>query len=519
MFKRFESNVFAFSETIRRLLKVHERFAEALKEGIVPAGDEAQDILYEPNEAEERDLMDALRMASGRYDAADFDVDRLLLHIEHDIELFKKILEFVDPITPKEDAKLQKLIEKLKIKPLAEGKRLIFTQYADTAKYLYKNLNPGDKRDDVEVIYSGDKSKERVVGRFAPKANPEYQRSPGESELNTVIATDVLAEGLNLQDCDKIINYDLHWNPVRLIQRFGRIDRIGSEYEVIYGYNFLPETGIEKNLGLQQILHNRIQEIHDTIGEDAEILDNTEKLNEEAMYAIYERDGKQLNFFEAKDEMMDINEAEEVLRQLRNECPKEYERIASLRDGVRTVKSATEKGLYVLCQAGKYQQLYLIDENGEIKTRDISNILGTIKCGPEIEGQRVPQGYNARVMEVKRRFAEEVKQRQSERDYSPSYTQGQRYVFRELRVLFNSTEEDEIKEQINILEAAFRRPLTGALTKELNKIRKNGVTGRDLVKNLADLYSLHNMRDWIDKRVFRLEDEAIPEIVCSEGLG
>lgn len=84
-----------------------------------------------------------------------------------------------------------------------------------------------------------------------------------------VVATDVLAEGLNLQDCDNIINYDLHWNPVKLIQRFGRIDRIGSDHDVVYGFNFLPETGLDRNLGLKQKLHNRIQEIHDTIGEDS----------------------------------------------------------------------------------------------------------------------------------------------------------------------------------------------------------------------------------------------------------
>ncbi len=88
-----------------------------------------------------------------------------------------------------------------------------------SARYLFEHLNPGGKRDDSDVIYSGDKSKARVAGRFAPKANPEYRFQTNESELFTVIATDVLAEGLNLQDCDKIINYDLHWNPVRLIHR------------------------------------------------------------------------------------------------------------------------------------------------------------------------------------------------------------------------------------------------------------------------------------------------------------
>jgi ERCC4-related helicase len=182
--------------------------------------------------------------------------------------MLTKILALVAPITPEKDAKLQTLKERLAQRPLKDGKRLIFTQYADTARYLYENLNPGEARGDIEVIYSSDKSKVRVVGRFAPRANPEYRFQRGDTELFTLIATDVLAEGLNLQDCDKIINYDLHWNPVRLIQRFGRIDRIGSDHDVIYGSNFSPETGIERHLGLRQKLRNRIQEIHDTIGED-----------------------------------------------------------------------------------------------------------------------------------------------------------------------------------------------------------------------------------------------------------
>ena len=227
MFKRFESSVFAFSETIKRLLVVHQRFSDALAQGIVPAGDKAEDLLYEPNYGEEQDFMDALRAASGKYNVADFDIDRLRRHIDHDIELLKKMLKLVEPVTPDKDAKLQKLIMKLNEKPLKDGKRLIFTQYADTARYLYANLNPQAKRADIDVIFSGDKSKTKVVGRFAPKSNPEYQFASGEKELMTVIATDVLAEGLNLQDCDKIINYDLHWNPVRLIQRFGRIDLSG----------------------------------------------------------------------------------------------------------------------------------------------------------------------------------------------------------------------------------------------------------------------------------------------------
>ena len=96
---------------------------------------------------------------------------------------------------------------------------------------------------------------------FAPLANPQMDIRDDE-EVNILVATDVMSEGLNLQDGDVVVNYDLHWNPVRLIQRFGRIDRIGTENERVWGFNFLPEKKLEKNLGLHDILRKRIQEIH-----------------------------------------------------------------------------------------------------------------------------------------------------------------------------------------------------------------------------------------------------------------
>jgi superfamily II DNA/RNA helicase len=492
---------------------------DALKEGVVPAGEEAQAILYEPNADEEQDLVDALRQVSNRYSIQDFDADRLIKHIQHDLKLLRKILALVEPITPDKDAKLTKLKEVLKAMPLKEGKRLLFTQYSDTAAYLYKNLNPGDKNDDIDVIFSSDKSKARIVGRFAPKANPEYKFQAGESELKTLVATDVLAEGLNLQDCNKIINYDLHWNPVRLIQRFGRIDRIGSDHQVVFGFNFLPEVGMDRHLGLRRLLQNRIQDIHDTIGEDSAILDRTEQLNEEAMYAIYDKKSLGSEALEDEDgEFLDLNEAEEILRQLKSEDPAEYERIANLRDGIRTAKPSDQKGMFVFCQAGRYQQLFLLDEKGEVVSRDVPKVLGTIKCGPDEQGQSLPNGYNTSLMRVKRIFDDEVKQRESERQHTLSLTHGQRYVMRELSVFFRASEDEDQKGQITLLEKAFRSPLTKALQRELNMLRRNGVAGEPLLKNLARLYQQHNLRDWLDRRNGQPEEDGYPRIICSEGL-
>ena len=519
LFKRFESSVYAFRQTIQRLLNLHKLFADALDEGFVPAGDAAQAILYEPSAAEEQDLMDALAAASDRYKIADFNIGLLQEHLQNDTRLLGEIFDLVDPITPDQDAKLQTLIWRLNEVPLQDGKCLIFTQYADTARYLYDNLNPDSHRDDIDVIYSGDRSKERAVGRFAPKANPEYRRQQGESELSTLIATDVLAEGLNLQDGNKIINYDLHWNPVRLIQRFGRIDRIGSEHDEIFGFNFLPETGIERNLGLREILSHRIQDIHDTIGEDAVILDVSEQLNEEAMYAIYEQKGDQLSLFDDDEELMDLNEAEEMLRLLRRDDPEEFERIANLRDGIRAAMPKSSRGIYLFCQAGQFQQLFLLDEAGEIVSRDISRILNTIKCAPDLPGGRLPPGYNQSVMRVKGVFAQEIRHRQTERRHRSSLKLAQHYVIRELQLIFREETDEDVRQSIMALEGAFRGSISDALNRELNLLRRNGVTGAALLRNLDQLYRQYNLGDRNTRQQeAQSRNEDLPKIVCSAAL-
>ena len=531
LFKRFESSVYAFQVTIKRLLLVHQRFLEALSQGFIPAGEEAQTLLSENQSEEdiiEQDLMNELHRVSVKYDLADFNAERLQQHIEHDINLLQKIQQLVEPITPEKDTKLQTLKKWLSKPALQDKKVIIFTQFSDTAKYLYDNLNPGDKHNDIDVIYSGlNKNKARLVGRFAPKANPEYKFNKSEYEINILIATDILAEGLNLQDGDLIINYDLHWNPVKLIQRFGRIDRIGSDKDVIYGYNFLPELGIERNLGLTQKLKNRIKEIHDTIGEDAAILDKTEQLNQEAMYAIYENNGKQLSLFgtEDEEEFLDLNEAEEILRKLQKDDPGEFERIANLPHGIRSAKFSTQKGAFVFCEASDpnrpdikgYQQLFLVNEKGEIISRDIPLILGTIKADSTTPTQKLPKNHNEIVMHIKSQFAEEVTHRQSERQFNHRMTQGQKYIVRELKVFFKSIKDEEIKAQVNIIEEAFRYSTNQAINRDLNKLRRNGFTGKELFEQLKKIYNQHNMHESYSHRLPTLS-APIPVIIASVAL-
>ena len=522
LFKRFESSVYAFRMTIGRLIKIHRAFLKSLDEGIIPAGEEAQEILSGSDLYSEQDFIDALResVSDKNYEIEDFSIKRLKDHLKHDLDILERIYEIVDEnaIPPKKDAKLQKFMEILKTTPLNKGKVLIFSESAETVDYLFEQINPKGKPE-IQKASSGRENKSRLVRLFSPVAN-KYELKKSEIEVRMVITTDVLSEGLNLQDCDKLINYDLHWNPVKLIQRFGRIDRIGSEHDQIYGFNFLPETELDENLNLHEIVHNRIQEIHDTIGEDAEILDNTEELNSEAMYAIYEGDNAHLSGYEDDQGYLDINEAEEILRQLRDNDPIEYERITNLRDGIRAAKSKAGDHIFVFCQAGKghnrYSQFYLLNKRGNVISRDIGEILGKIKADKETLGFPLPKNYNDKIEKLQRIFNEEVYSRISEQKHSSSLTQAQQYILRELRLAFENTDNEDLRSEINLYDKAFRQVDRIAVKTELNKIRKHGLAGKQLIRKLQEIFNRHNLRELVETT--RQPDPIIPKVICSEFL-
>ncbi|HQE19545.1 MAG TPA: phospholipase D-like domain-containing protein [Aggregatilineales bacterium] len=517
MFKRFESSVYAFRETLRRQLTITENFRRALEEGIVAAGEDAQNILYESDRYEDDALLEALEEVSGRYDIRDFNADLLYAHVQQDSRILSEMLEIVEPITPERDDKLQTLISVLMQPPLNIGKCLIFTQYADTAQYLHEQLREVGEWPEAEVVYSDRKGQASIIGRFAPRANPELY-PPGTPEIDLLVATDVLSEGLNLQDCDKIINYDLHWNPVRLIQRFGRIDRIGSEHDVIYGYNFLPETALDKHLGLRDKLSIRIQEIHDTIGEDDKILDQNERLNEAAMYAIYE--GGNIGVYEedGEEDLVGLEEAEEIIRQLERDNPELYERIANMRDGVRCGRQGDGVAeTYVYCRAGQYQQLTLLDEQGEILSREIPYILGRLRCEPTEPALPLPPSHNATVTRRKRQFEDEARKRQAESQRAVSLSRAQNYVLRELRLFYGQSQDsEELSAKIEALESAFRQPLSRTVQGQLRDVQRQGLSGEVLVERLVQIYERHNLSEsGAQAGTGTTNNDNVPRVVCS----
>ena len=192
--------------------------------------------------------------------------------------MFDDILNILNNKDIIRDNKIKTLINILNTE-IRNKKILIFTQYKDTARYIYKVLKDNIEDVNIEEIDGSKKQdKQDIIQRFAPKANDF--KIDDNKEIDILISTDILSEGQNLQDSNIIINYDLPWNPVRIIQREGRIDRITTEHDYIYLYNFMPDKDLDKLLNLVDKIKNKIKNINSTIGNESKIISEDEQITD-----------------------------------------------------------------------------------------------------------------------------------------------------------------------------------------------------------------------------------------------
>ena len=476
LFKRLESSVEAFRLTVSHLVESHRLFLKLLSEGIISAGDDAEPFLkdLEEGDADDEQLLESLRKVGGKYDVAYFDVPKLTADIEADLASLKEMKAAVAPIKPSQDAKLQRLIKWLEDEPLLrQHKLLIFTQFTDTGVYLRDNL--AGKVRNLEFANSKRDDLDKIVRRFAPVAN-NVPAGEIKDPIHVLIATDVLSEGLNLQDAAYILNYDLHWNPVRLIQRFGRIDRLNTLHQEIYAFNFLPDPKLEQHLGIKQTLRERIAEIHTSIGEDAPILEPSEKLNEKAMYAIYEGDGKTLETLEEAEDQYDslgIQAAEDFIRKLEREEPEFLAKIKNLPNALRTArklewpfpaesvlsKLKTKPAIFFFGKASEFQKLYLADADGNILVEDQMEAIAAIRCQPEDPASALPPGYNALVEKLRAQFEKAFADHLAAGGLPHRLSPPQRKALDEIQKAFTAATEEEAKNKLAHLRELFRLPL------------------------------------------------------------
>lgn len=269
--KRMESSIHSFAITVLKILKN----IEGTLEKINTFEDFIEDFDIEELDIEDNRL-DGVLIGSKNVKIHLKDIDKIRWEseLEADKVILEKILKEANKITVERDKKLVELQELIKQKvenPLnKENKKIIiFTAFADTAKYLYDNISTYilDELGLYSALVTGsDNPKTNLKGvktefnniltNFSPRS--KERRDKDKPEIDILIATDCISEGQNLQDCDYLINYDIHWNPVRIIQRFGRIDRIGSQNEVIQLVNFWPNMELDEYINLESRVSGRM---------------------------------------------------------------------------------------------------------------------------------------------------------------------------------------------------------------------------------------------------------------------
>jgi hypothetical protein len=277
LLKRLESSVEAFRITLR---KVEAAIDHALAD-LDDQDDKVADIGadFDDIEADDDDFEVPTAPSVGkRYeiDLADMDTTSWRNDLSHDSETIHALLAVMDLITPEHDRKLQRLRQVISRKvenPLNAGNKkvLLFSAFADTARYLYANLDQtGHDENGLQLgLVTGSTHPKTTLGDgfdfqklltfFSPGSKDKAVVFPDEpGEIDVLIGTDCISEGQNLQDCDCVVNYDIHWNPVRIIQRFGRVDRIGSQNSVIQMVNFWPDISLDEYINLKERVENRM---------------------------------------------------------------------------------------------------------------------------------------------------------------------------------------------------------------------------------------------------------------------
>ncbi|MBA4417121.1 MAG: ATP-dependent helicase [Syntrophus sp. (in: bacteria)] len=330
--KRLESSIESFEisldRTIRKIETLEKKIAEFKKSKAL-----SQEETLEPLEPDEEELeengddMEQWQVGKKlKFDLVDLDLDRWLTDLGKDKDALVRLYNDAREVAPERDAKLHELrtlIENKVNKAGREGNKkvIVFTAFADTAEYLYNNLKDriikvlGLNIALVTGTYTqttfGKNDYDSILTNFSPlaKNRSKMKSAPQEGEIDILIATDCISEGQNLQDCDYLINYDIHWNPVRIIQRFGRIDRLGSINKEIQLVNFWPTKDLDNYINLKERVEARMALV-DVIATGEDNILNTEQIEELISEDLKYRN-RQLK--KLKEEVLDLEEMDETI--------------------------------------------------------------------------------------------------------------------------------------------------------------------------------------------------------------
>lgn len=279
LIKRLESSFYAFCMTLKRFIESYRKFIDMVNTGDVYISKKVNvyDLLDNGDTEklmyliENEDVM--------KFKTSDFN-DKFISNLESDLSQLCHLQDLWSniKIDPKLNVFKNQLTTNDKIK---NNKIIVFTESTETAEYLYKNLK--DIFDDRIVHFSG-KSKQSLKIDIEDSFNPK-NKNKNNDKYDILITTDVLAEGINLHRANILINYDLPWNPTRIMQRVGRINRVGTSFDRIYVFNFFPTAQSSYHMPLEERILEKLQSFHDTLGEDFKYISDDEEVTTQKLFS------------------------------------------------------------------------------------------------------------------------------------------------------------------------------------------------------------------------------------------
>jgi SNF2 family DNA or RNA helicase len=553
LFKRLESSGHAFVESIKRHILRNYIYLYAIEnDRPLPIGTQDQGLLDSRINDGDEDLLALAELFDDEDDADSADLKQTTLQNEAEFKtrageiyddyfgrykrrfkwlrpsLFIKdlskdllsdahalfgVLSKAGPWNPKLDTKLDALFDLL-TKRHPREKVILFTQFADTVYYLEGQLKARGVTK-MEGVTGDSPDPTALAWRFSPVSNDKRDRIKPDEELRVIIATDVLSEGQNLQDAAVVVNYDLPWAIIRLIQRVGRVDRIGQKAENILCYSFLPADGVDRIIRLRARMRQRLRENAEVVGTDEAFFEDDK--NDQAVVDLYNEKSGLLDS-DAESEVDLASYAYQIWKNAITRDPSLQKTIPDLASVVLSARSHTPKeeapeGVLVYMKTPEDNDaLVWVDKDGNSVTESQLAVLEAAACRPDTPAVHHHEKHHDLVRKGVELIIEEEKSvggqlgRPSGARFR-TYERLKRYADEVKGTLFES------QELLKAIDDIYRYPLRQAAVDALNRQLRSGISDQ----NLAQLVMA--LRD--DGRLCVIEQEEQtqePRIICSLGL-
>ena len=388
--KRLESSFYAFMKSLDRFIRSYELFIKEFESGNVYISKEyinkIFELLEQGNDEEIQRLIEEGK--AEKYKNADF-FDSFKRDLRSDLEILKNMKQMWNRVT--RDPKLNTLIANLTHKKiLANNKIIIFTESKETAEYLTSEINR--KFGEIALLFHGQSSehiRDKVIDNFDARARNK------RNDYRILVSTEVLSEGVNLHRSNIVINYDIPWNPTRLMQRVGRINRIDTEFDKIYTFNFFPTSQADSEIELTNIARAKIEAFLNLLGGDAAILTEGEPVSS---HELFDKLISKKSLTEDEEEESELKYLR-VIEDIRDKKPELFEKIKHLPKKARSSKHlisnmdglVTVDSLLTFFRKGKLMKFFLTSKNKNDTTEiDFLTAARILESSPEEKRARLP---------------------------------------------------------------------------------------------------------------------------------